>query len=122
MDVGGENFIFLQIKVQWTYIEHTVMSHPEKVVLDNRFMESNRLESVYKSDLQISDTILVYSRRKLVVDLKDQRLKGRSYAFSDLYSPPANDVNQVSIVRREEDLIGSASTEMIFYHPSYLAQ
>ena len=46
MDVGGENFIFLQIKVQWTYIEHSVMSHPEKVVLDSRFMESNRLESV----------------------------------------------------------------------------
>ena len=46
MDVGGENFIFLQVKVQWTYIEHSVMSHPEKVVLDSRFMESNRLESV----------------------------------------------------------------------------
>ena len=122
MDVGGENFIFLQIKVQWTYVEHSVMRHPEKVVLDNRFMESNRLESVDISDLQISDAILVYSRGKLVVDLKEQRLKGRSCVFSDPYSPPANDINQVSIVRREEDLIGSASRLIIFYHPSYLAQ
>ena len=122
MDVGGANFIFLQIKVQWTYIEHSVMSHPEKVVLDHRFIESNRLESVDEKGVQISDAILVNSRRKLVVDLKEPRLKGRSYAFSDLYSPPANDVNQVSIVRREEDLIGPASTVIIFYHPSYLAQ